>query len=119
MKLDTANSSKVFVLLLAAAVLIPLALNARPAVGAAAAQRGGGAVYSQNCARCHGVDGRAQTRKGREVEATDFTGEEWSPETGRDTRIVTRGKGSMPAFGRKLSQAQIRSVVQYIRRFKR
>jgi cytochrome c6 len=87
--------------------------------GAASAQRGGAAVYVQNCARCHGADGRAQTRKGREVDAVDLTGDDWSPDTGRDTRLVTRGKGSMPSFGKKLTAAQISSVVQYIRRFKR
>jgi mono/diheme cytochrome c family protein len=85
----------------------------------AEAQRGGAAVYARNCATCHGTDGRAQTRKGRESDAVDLTSSEWTPDTGRDTRIVTRGKGSMPAFGKKLTNAQISSVVQYIRRFKR
>jgi mono/diheme cytochrome c family protein len=82
------------------------------------AQKSGGVVYAQNCARCHGADGRAQTRKGKQVDATDFTGGEWLPDTARDTRIVTRGKGSMPAFKGKLSAAEINAVVSYIRRFK-
>lgn len=82
------------------------------------AQRGGAAVYAQNCARCHGADGRAQTRKGRETDAVDLTSDDWSPDAARDTRIVTNGKKSMPAFGRRLSHAQINAVVQYIRRFK-
>lgn len=85
----------------------------------AEAQRGGAAIYAQNCARCHGVDGRAQTRKGRETDAVDFTSDDWSPDAAHDARIVTNGKRSMPAFGRRLSQAQINAVVQYIRRFKR
>ena len=83
------------------------------------AQRGGAAIYAQNCARCHGVDGRAQTRKGRETDAVDFTSDDWSPDAAHDARIVTTGKRSMPAFGRRLSAAQINAVVQYIRRFKR
>lgn len=76
------------------------------------------AIYSQNCARCHGMDGRAQTPKGRKTEAVDFTSGDWTPDTTHDTRMVTRGKGSMPAFGKKLTPAQISAVVQYIRRFK-
>ena len=103
----------------AAAVLAvagSLSYLTQPADGAA--QQGAAAIYSQNCARCHGTDGRAQTPKGRKVDAVDFTGDDWTPDTGHDTRIVTRGKGSMPAFGNKLSPAQISAVVQYIRRFK-
>jgi len=93
---------------------------APPVIGANAQQRSGGAaVYSQNCARCHGADGRAQTRKGRETDAVDFTSDDWSPDAARDARIISRGKGSMPAFGKRLSQAQINAVAQYIRRFKR
>jgi len=82
------------------------------------AQRSGAAIYSQNCARCHGVDGRAQTPKGRQVKAVDLTSDEWSPEEAHDTRIVTKGKGSMPAFKNKLTPAEIGAVVSYIRRFK-
>ena len=83
------------------------------------AQRGGTAIYAQNCARCHGSDGRAQTPKGRETDAVDLTSDDWSPDTARDTRIVNNGKKSMPAFGRRLTPAQLGAVVQYIRRFKR
>lgn len=84
----------------------------------AEAQRRGAAVYAQNCARCHGIDGRAQTHKGRQVDAVDFTSDDWTPDMAHDIRIVTNGKKSMPAFGRKLTSAQINAVVQYIRRFK-
>lgn len=83
------------------------------------AQRSGAAVFAQTCARCHGSDGRAQTAKGRSVGATDLTSSAWSPDTARDTRIVTRGKESMPAFKGKLKPAEIEAVVSYIRRFKR
>ena len=83
------------------------------------AQRSGSAVYAQTCARCHGSDGRARTAKGRAVGATDLTSSAWSPDTARDTRIVTRGKEEMPAFKGKLKPAEIEAVVNYIRRFKR
>lgn len=83
------------------------------------AQRGAGAIYAQHCSRCHGADGRAQTAKGRQTDAVDFTSGDWTPDTGHDTRLITNGKGSMPSFKKKLSAAQISSVAQYIRRFKR
>ena len=90
-----------------------------PAAVNVEAQRSGASIYSQNCARCHGADGRAQTAKGRQTRAVDFTSDDWTPDTGHDSRLITRGKGSMPAFKTKLTTAEINSVVQYIRRFKR
>ena len=82
------------------------------------AQRSGAAVYSQMCVRCHGSDGRANTAKGKSVGATDLTSSDWVPDTARDTRIVTRGKESMPSFKAKLKPGEIDAVVSYIRRFK-
>lgn len=78
----------------------------------------GASVYKKSCAVCHGADGRSQTKKGEETGAVDLTSEDWTPNEARDTRIITRGKGSMPSFKRSLSAAQIKSVVAYIRRFK-
>jgi len=103
-----------------AAVLLSAAfvLASLPATRQVDAQRSGSAIYSQNCSRCHGADGRAQTPKGRQVNAVDLTSSEWSPDEARDTRIVTKGKGSMPSFKSKLTPAEISVVVQYIRRFK-
>lgn len=98
------------------AIVGSLSYLTQPADGAV--PKGAAAIYSQNCARCHGTDGRAQTPKGRKVDAVDFTNGDWTPDTGHDTRVVTKGKGSMPAFGNKLTSAQISAVVQYIRRFK-
>src|SRR5439155_10758302 len=56
----------------------------RPTDRAAATQKGAAAVYSQNCARCHGSDGRAQTAKGRQIKAVDLTSDDWSPDPGHD-----------------------------------
>jgi mono/diheme cytochrome c family protein len=83
------------------------------------AQRNGAAIYAQNCSRCHGTDGRAQTAKGRAVGASDLTSADWLPDTARDIRLVTRGREEMPSFRGKLKPAEIEAVVTYIRRFKR
>ncbi|HYJ92931.1 MAG TPA: cytochrome c [Pyrinomonadaceae bacterium] len=115
--LKTKIISTIVFLIFGAATLLSSA--GRFGITTVEAQRSGAVVYAQNCARCHGTDGRAQTRKGRETDAVDLTSDDWTPDTARDTRIVTNGKKSMPAFGRRLSSAQIGAVVQYIRRFKR
>lgn len=81
-------------------------------------QSNGAAIYAASCARCHGADGRAQTAKGRQVGAVDLTSAEWEPDEVRDKRIITKGKGNMPAFGKKLKPAEIEAVAAYIRKFK-
>ena len=78
----------------------------------------GASVYAMSCARCHGADGRAQTAKGKQTGAVDLTSDEWEPNDVRDTRIISKGKGRMPAFKRTLKPEEINSVVAYIRKFK-
>lgn len=89
--------------------------------------RGGepvGDVFRNNCARCHGADGRGDTPLGITYKAPDFTDPEWWQKHSNITNsatlisIVSRGKGGMPAFGKKLSRAEIRRLVGYVRRFK-
>jgi len=79
---------------------------------------GGADIYANNCSRCHGTDGRAQTPKGRQVGAVDLTSDEWTPNEPRDIRLVTKGRGSMPSFKNRLTADEITSVVRYIVRFK-
>ncbi len=74
------------------------------------------ALYRTHCAECHGNDGRSNTKRGRETEATDLT----APEVKDDphdkvVRIITNGKGDMPGFKGKLSSGQIASIARYIK----
>jgi cytochrome c6 len=77
---------------------------------------GPGEIYTANCAKCHGADGRAKTAKGRRAGATDFTSD-WNRDQARGIRIITNGKGEMPSFKGKLSPQDIRSVFGYVSRF--
>jgi cytochrome c oxidase cbb3-type subunit 3 len=79
---------------------------------------GAAEIYAASCAKCHGSDGRANTAKGRKLEATDFTGD-WNRDEARGIRIITNGKGDMPSFKNKLTAAQIRAVFGYVRGFGR
>jgi mono/diheme cytochrome c family protein len=82
-------------------------------------------LFNRNCARCHGADGRGDTPLGHLYKAPDFTDSEWwkknSDISGRKTlrSIVTRGKAGMPAFGKKLTRAEINLLVDRIRRFRK
>lgn len=81
-----------------------------------------GTLYRQKCSKCHGADGDGDTSMGRIFNAPDFTDPGWwakHDNTGELVRVITRGKKSMPAFGKKLSRAQISSLASYVRTFKR
>src|ERR1700730_1029580 len=83
-----------------------------------------GDLFRNNCARCHGADGAGDTPLGHTFNTPDFTDPEWwrkhsnITSAGSLVSIVSRGKGGMPAFGRKLSRTQIRHLVDYVRRFR-
>ena len=68
-------------------------------------------LYVQNCARCHGSNGKSQTELGRKLEADDITGH---ISTSKIIQRVTNGKGRMPSFRKKLSAAQIKSIAGYV-----
>ena len=44
-------------------------------------------IFEQRCAKCHGSDGKAQTKKGRELKAKDFTKPKFQQHT-TDKEIV-------------------------------
>jgi mono/diheme cytochrome c family protein len=81
-------------------------------------------LFRANCARCHGADGRGDTPMGRQYQAPDFTDAEWWQKHSRITgvasliSIVSRGKGGMPAFERKLTRSEIKLLVHRVRRFR-
>jgi cytochrome c6 len=69
------------------------------------------ATFKAKCAMCHGADG-----KGGKMGTRDFASAEVKAETDAQlTDIITKGKGKMPAYGGKLSDADIKGLVTYIR----
>lgn len=73
-------------------------------------------LYLNNCARCHGADGRSDTELGRLNDAPDISGgKARRMGNAKLTRLITQGKGSMPGFGKKLTKAQITSIVSFVR----
>ncbi len=80
-----------------------------------------GSLYNKKCAECHGKDGRSKSFKGKLTHARDLTDAEWQQRVS-DERIynsISQGKGKMPAFGKKLSEAEINSLVTYVRNLKK
>jgi len=78
------------------------------------------ALFNRQCAQCHGRDGRARTKRGRQTHTRDITIAEWQDDVS-DERIfnsISRGKGKMPAF-KKLSDSSIDALVAYVRRLRK
>jgi len=79
-------------------------------------------LFKQKCVKCHGADGSGDTSMGRIFNAPDFTDSWWwakHSNTAEHIKAITKGKKNMPAFGRKLTKAQIASLVTYVQRFNR
>jgi mono/diheme cytochrome c family protein len=83
-------------------------------IGLYAAESHPSETFLQYCAKCHGEDGKAQTPKGKQLKAQNFTDEEFQKEKSDAELIktVTKGGMDMPAFGKKLTPEQIQSLVK-------
>ncbi|HZH32817.1 MAG TPA: cytochrome c [Pyrinomonadaceae bacterium] len=91
----------------------------KPAGGEPAAAK---VLYTQNCTRCHGADGRAETPMGKAFAATNFTDANWwkreRPSDKRLTASIRDGREDMPPFGQNLSKKEIAALAAYVRTFK-
>lgn len=73
-------------------------------------------LYMNNCARCHGADGKGDTELGRLYDASDLTSRKVKKMSRKKAaRIIQNGDGSMPSFEKKLSAKDISALVGYIR----
>jgi len=78
------------------------------------------ALFTKECATCHGKDGQAKTFKAKFNHARNLTDARWQAEV-TDERLfnsIHNGKGKMPAFGKKLSDSQINALVAFVRTLK-
>jgi mono/diheme cytochrome c family protein len=77
-------------------------------------------LFDARCAKCHGKDGRAKTFAGRLKDARNLTDDRWQ-ERVSDERIkdsIRNGRSEMPAFGKKLTESQLESLVAFVRGFR-
>jgi cbb3-type cytochrome c oxidase subunit III len=75
----------------------------------------GAALYKKKCSMCHGPEGKGFSAN----HTPDFTSAEWQKEMtdAQITEIVKNGKKGtpMPAFGAKLSEDEVKTVVAHLR----
>jgi cytochrome c6 len=83
------------------------------------AQDDAAALYKSKCAACHGADGKGDTVMGKKLEVKDFHAPECVKESDADFfKVVKEGKGKMPAYDKKLTDDQIKSLIKYVRTLK-
>ena len=80
------------------------------------AQNTGAATYASECQMCHGADGAGTTPAGKAMKAPSFLSPAIKKESTADLIAVTKsGKGKMPAYAGKLTDAEIKDVIAHVR----
>lgn len=95
------------------AALLPLGVTAGDAT----------ALFEQNCAPCHGKDGKAKTPMARKLGVKDLTQSKTTDEQiERQIREGTKtpdGKAQMPSFGDRLSAEQVKLLIRFVRELRK
>jgi mono/diheme cytochrome c family protein len=75
-------------------------------------------MYAQNCARCHGLNGRGDPEIMKTLPVRNFADPAFQARANNEeiARVIMAGKGQMPAFGASLSVPKIQSLSGYVRR---
>jgi cytochrome c6 len=83
-----------------------------------AAGSSGPDIYKAKCVTCHAADGRGSA-VGKSLHAADLHSPQVQQQSDAQLmEVIKSGRGSMPPFGDSLNEAQIASLVKYIRTFK-
>lgn len=85
---------------------------------AMAADMGGKAAYEKQCASCHGNDGKgnpAMTKVFGEKQLNIAVKEVADKKDEEIVKIMTEGKGKMPASGKSLSPADQKAVATHVK----
>ena len=82
--------------------------------------------WENHCTKCHGDDGKGQTKAGKKLQLKDYTDAKAQAEM-KDEEMVKAitdgifdkaGKEKMKAYKDELSGAEITELVAYVRKFK-
>jgi cytochrome c6 len=80
----------------------------------------GAATYKAKCASCHGADGSGQTPVGKSMKLRALGSADVQKQSDKELEaFIANGKGKMPAYKGKLTDAQIAAVVAHIRTLKK
>ena len=82
--------------------------------------------WANNCAQCHGPTGKGDTKMGKMLGAMDLTDAKKQASftdaqaaTAIKDGVKQNGKTTMKAFGGKLTDAEIKALIAYVRTLKK
>ena len=78
----------------------------------------GAAIWSQQCASCHGKDGSGNTMMGKKLGVKNYTSDQGFSDA-EAANVIKNGKGKMKGFKGKLSDADVKALVAYVRSLKK
>lgn len=89
-------------------------------ISASAFAADGAALYKAKCASCHGATGDGQTAIGKKMNLRHLGSPEVQKQTDAELYAWTAdGKNKMPAYKSKLSEAEIKALVAFMRTLKK
>jgi mono/diheme cytochrome c family protein len=82
--------------------------------------------WENHCTKCHGADGKGETKAGRKLKVRDYTDPKVQAEMKEADMIKAisdglkdkNGKETMKAYKEELSAKEIEELVAYVRKFK-
>lgn len=96
-------------------ILVFVALAALPLSAVAG---DGAALYKSKCAMCHGATGAGDTPMGKKLAVKALASAEVQKNSdAKLLEVIVKGKGKMPKFAGKLSDAQMKELVAVVRGF--
>jgi cytochrome c553 len=103
---------------------LSIAIIAGAALSAAAADAK--AIYEKDCAKCHGADGKGDTKMGKKVGCKDYSDAKVQAELKDDAAMKAIKEGVKDKEGKVLmkpaeglSDGDIKELVSYLRTFKK
>jgi len=83
--------------------------------------------WENHCAKCHGADGKGQTKVGKKLQVKDYTSaadqakftDAEAIKATADGVFNKAGKETMKGYKGELSEAEIKELVAYVRKFKK
>ena len=103
-------------------LIVSLALSLLPVLSAAPVAEN----WENHCAKCHGADGKGETKAGKKLKVKDYTDAEVQAKMTDEEilRIIAEGvhengKERMKAYKEELTPDETRELLDYIRKYKR
>jgi cytochrome c6 len=76
------------------------------------------ATWNSQCASCHAKDGSGNTAMGKKLGVKDYSKDQGFSDAEAE-KVIKEGKGKMKAYKEKLSDADVKALVAYVRSLKK